>query len=374
MSNQTLILLGATGNLANLKIYPALKYLKEYGYIDSSFKLIGVANEDKTVDTYREYVSHITKGAINEAEYVKTDFENEDFYKLAGYISTDTNVIFFIATSPKYFLPILKNINNCIRIDKKRIKVMLEKPYGLNYENVVEVNKYIESNFSKNQVYRIDHYLVKEGLMKLIKLKNDNRDKWSSKYIESVSFVFIETNGIEERKEFYKETGAIIDFMQNHILQLVLKTIDEPIDVIIDAFKKGNVYFNGRQYMNFERETLIYGRIILNSDRWENLEINLMTGKKMKEKKSQIIVKWKNGEGVDVIDFANEKKMPDYAKLVVNCMQEKSGAFVSRKLSEATWIFGELIRSSWKNSGNIEKYEENMVTAENIEKWINLER
>ena len=372
MKNQTLILLGATGNLAKLKIYPALKFLKENCYVDSSFKLIGVAYEDKTTEEYREFVASATDNQINDAEYVTMDFEKEDFHKLAERIPKDGDVTFYLAINPKHFLTILRNIKKCGYLDNR--KIILEKPYGLNYQNTVEINGFIDDSFEKNQVYRIDHYLAKEGLEELAQAKKTYSEQWNSNYIKSLSFVFTETNGIEERLDFYRETGAVVDFMQNHILQLILKTIDEPVEVVLESMKNGDSYFHGKQYLDFQRETLVYGSISLNSAKWKNLKVNLLTGKKMKEKKSQIIIDFKTNNNPLVIDFTKKSNtMPEYARLILDCMEGNSEKFVSGKMAEATWEFGDLIRTWWKDQEDIEKYKEDTLTSKDILNWIELE-
>ena len=422
MKKQTFILLGATGSLASKKIYPALGRLYRDGYIHySEFKLIGVSIEDKMQEEFQHTVReksavHIdndrlidlqypAQGYLGKIAYVQMDILRDGFDKLAEEILPESEVIFYLSISPSLFMTALEKIAICQTINRERIKIMIEKPYGVDLEDTMRINRYVAEHFQENQIYRIDHYLAKEGIKELQRCKRENLKRWNHIGIEEVSIILTETVGIEDRLEFYRETGAITDVVQNHIFQLLLSTISlEPekladlpetkmdtegletgdrvvgfgrkkdIDGILRSFDRGKNHFHCMQYLDFEKETLVYGRVFPDLENWRNVEFNLITGKKMAEKKTQIVIKFRQDKEPRIIDFLEpaSSSLPEYARLMLNCMQGKNENFVSSQEAEATWIFGDKIRDTLKRKNEtvkIDKYEKDKIKIEDVLAW-----
>ena len=418
MKKQTFILLGATGSLAGKKIYPALGRLYRDGYLNhSEFRLIGVSFEEKTQEEFRHYVreksaacadgkqadtfQYFSESCTGEIVYVQIDILRDNFDKLAEKILPESEVIFYFSIMPSLFMPALEKIAACRFINRDEIKIMMEKPYGADFNDTIKINRYLEKNFFENQIYRIDHYLAKEGIQKLYQCKRDNVNRWNCTGIEDVSVIIAETAGIEDRLDFYKETGAVTDVVQNHMFQLLLqtispdmnipsdsaesdmrrvelKTVDEKkkkeIDGILRSFDLKKNRFHCMQYLNFDKETLVYGRIYPDLEDWYNVGFNLITGKRMAEKKTQIVIRFRQGRERQVIDFLETapSTLPEYAILILNCLNGRNECFVSRQEAEASWVFGDKIREILESGDKvrkIDKYKRDKLTVENILTW-----
>lgn len=380
MNNNTMVLLGATGNLAKLKIYPALTELYGHGDIDDSFNLIGVSEDDFTQKEFATFVQDAVGGDFNlPLDYVQLDIMDDDFDKLSDFIKSEAKVIFYLSIPPSTFQCAIEKILRMKNISKENIKVMLEKPYGMNYDDTVKLNKLINENHFEDHVHRIDHYLAKSGIEKLAEFKKNHADRWNNQYIDEITVAIAETVGIEERIDFYRETGAIVDVVQNHIFQLLLRIIsdgknkDECIHHILDSLDSENCYFKSKQYLNFETETMFYGSMHINSSVWENVIFNIITGKRMTEKATKIEIKWDDGSRhtIDFIEI-NKVSLSEYSVLILDCIRGNNAKFVSSKEAEATWLFGNKLKNL--ASSNIEKYQEGKVSLENVLAWINLKR
>lgn len=406
MKKQTFILLGATGSLASKKIYPALGRLYRDGYINhSEFRLMGVSFEDRTQeefqnDVWEKSAGHIDKerltnlenhaeGYRGETVYVQLDISQDGFDKIAEKIPPGSEAIFYLSISPSLFMVALEKIATCKTINQDRVKIMIEKPYGVDLEDTIRINRYVEEHFRKNQIYRIDHYLAKEGIKELQKCKRANLERWNYPGIEEVLIILTETVGIEDRLDFYRETGAITDVVQNHMFQLLLSTIsvepekpevddyrrEKDIDGILRSFDEGKNYFHCMQYLDFEKETLVYGRVFPDLERWRNVGVTFITGKKMAEQKKQIVIRFRQEKEPCIIDFLETapSSLPEYAFLILNCLQGKNDSFVSSREAEATWSFGDKIRRTLE-SGNktqeTDKYEEDKITIEDVLAWV----
>lgn len=396
MKKQIFVLLGSTGNLAGIKIYPAIGRLMKDGYINPlNFKLIGVSYEEKTQADFQKYVlehsgEYAGKEAliydyIEDAEYVQTDILNDSFDKLAAKLfqellseevpNQNAEVVFFLSIKPSLFMIALEQVARIQHMfkDKAKIKVMIEKPYGCNLENTEKINEFLGKNFVESQIYRIDHYLAKEGLRKLDKCRKENLDRWNSDGIEEISIVLAETTGVEERIEFYEETGAVIDVVQNHIFQILLNVLSSKggIEGIINSLIPGKSGFHFMQYMELKTETLVYGRFYPELKEWQGVGFNLITGKRMAEKKTQIIIKFKTEKEPCVIDFLENSLtyLPEYPTLILNCLKGETENFVSAQEAVASWKFGDGIRKIAEipnNTMKLEKYAPDQLTVDDI--------
>lgn len=378
MNNYTMVLMGATGNLAKLKIYLALMELYEHGIIDDSFNLIGVSNDNFTQHEFKSFIKDAVGSNFNfSTHYVQLDIMRDNFDVLSKIIRTESNTIFYLSISPSLFQYSIRKILRIEGIFKTPVKVLLEKPYGVNYEDTVELNELIFENDFEDKVYRIDHYLAKAGTERLLKFKNSHVDKWNNKYINEVTITLAETIGIDERMDFYRETGAIADVVQNHIFQLLLRIVSDDqnrekyIHHILDSLDDEKNYFKSKQYLDFEKETMFYGRMYINSNIWENVAFNIITGKRMAEKSTKIEIEW-NDHSRYTIDFSDnsDSLLSEYSLLILDCMHGNHTKFVSKKGSEATWLFGNGLCKLL--SSDIEKYEEGNVSADDVFSWIYL--
>lgn len=393
--NHIFFLLGATGDLAKRKIYPAIYQLYKRNHIyPGNFKLIGVSYDPLTEKEYTELVadkmgvSDVSK--IFNIYYEKLDFRKDPFDLLKKYIEKNSDLCFYLATIPSLFKDILKKIKDA-QFDNDKLKVILEKPYGESYADTVKINLLMNTFLTEKQIYRIDHYLGKPAIKDLIRLRKQTciKEKWNCRYIKAVNFILSETDGIEERLDFYKETGTITDIVQNHVFQLLLLvSMEEPETIadihnkkqaiaenILKSFDTCSNYFGRKQYLDFKTETLFYGRLFIDTPRWENVPFNIVSGKRMTERITEIAIEFYNPDYNMEIELypLREGALQEYASLIKDCFDGKQQLFLSARESEQNWIFGEKIKCAWNMGKAIGKYQQDKVSPEEVLHWIDEE-
>jgi glucose-6-phosphate 1-dehydrogenase len=252
-----LIVFGATGDLAQRKLLPALFYRFAARQIPPEARIFGVSRRKLTSETYRDFarealLAHVTQADRPEAilqaflerlHYVAADASAADGWDdlaaaLAG--EADRIRVFYLATAPDLFGPI------CDRLAEYNLvtptsRVVVEKPIGKSLESARAVNDAIGRTFPEDRVYRIDHYLGKETVQNLMALRFANalfEPVWNAAHIDHVQITVAEELGVEGRAGYYNTAGALRDMVQNHMLQLLcLTTMEPPTSLDADAVR-----------------------------------------------------------------------------------------------------------------------------------------
>lgn len=262
---------GATGDLTNRKLLPALYYLEQEKYLKENFKIIAVARKEKTDDEYRQEASdsvrRFSKRKVNDdvlkklasrLYYYQLEFSNSDKYaglkelieKLSGDKCRNCERIFYLAVQSSFFRGIISSLKRLKLAEKERSgkpynRVMFEKPFGHDSKSARELNKSITKVFDEKQIYRIDHYMAKELVQNLIVLRFANsifEPLWNKEYIDHVQITVAESLGVEGRGEYYDNAGAIRDVMQNHMMQLLtLVAMEAPKSLNADDLRSEKV-------------------------------------------------------------------------------------------------------------------------------------
>src|SRR3990167_6713459 len=194
-----IIVFGSTGDLMKRKLIPAFGELMQKGTINKDSSIIALGRREFNSKTYKDLAEILDKDKRPYSE-----------------------IIFYLATSYELFPSI---INGIIHSDmkKKDGKVVLEKPFGFNGKSYKEISEILHKVFSEDKIYRIDHYIAKEAVQKMLhlKLNYEKFDKLiSNKFLDSVSIISDEEIGVGNRIEYYHKTGALKDMVQNHLLLL----------------------------------------------------------------------------------------------------------------------------------------------------------
>jgi glucose-6-phosphate 1-dehydrogenase len=237
-----LVLFGATGDLAKRKLFPALYGLEKSGVLN--VPVIGVARSDWTDDDFRTHAAesiaehhHEADPAIIESLQKRMDLVQGDYADQAtwnelrtlldGFDSCDA--VYYMAIPPSMFPEVAERLAS-IGLNQ-RGRIVVEKPFGRDYDSAVELNQTLASVFPEERIFRIDHYLGKESVEDLLVFRFSNallEPVWNRRYVRSVQVTMSETIGVEGRGSFYDEVGAIRDVMQNHLLQVVSLLALEP--------------------------------------------------------------------------------------------------------------------------------------------------
>ena len=250
----TLVIFGATGDLARRKLLPALYNLAHDGALPERFHLVGVARRERAHEDYRaeceqairrfsrrEPDPDVLAGLLEQVKYVSGRFDEESVYeRLAQVLDSfderagePLNRAFYLSTAPDFFATIVGHLGDCglSRRAEAEVRVIIEKPFGTTLEEAHALNRRVLSVFSEAQVFRIDHYLGKETVQNMLAFRFANgmfEPLWNRNYIDSVQITAAEDIGIGTRAGYYDEAGALRDLIQNHMLQLLCHVAMEP--------------------------------------------------------------------------------------------------------------------------------------------------
>jgi glucose-6-phosphate 1-dehydrogenase len=270
MSNQ-IIILGGGGDLSRRKLLPALFDLFCRGMLPKDFSIVGLARSPRSNAEYQEFVreallrhlgeSDYPTGKIEEfcgrLSYLSGSFdESETYEKLAvalggPEITTScvcSNRLFYLAVPPRYYEEIFVNLKKSGLTDVcdgSWARILVEKPFGDNYETAQALDAKLASLYAEEQIFRIDHYLAKEAVQNILSFRFANRltqATWNKDSIESVTITMTETIDVGDRVGFYEGIGALRDVGQNHLLQLLaLIAMREPEEFTTEAIRNARV-------------------------------------------------------------------------------------------------------------------------------------
>jgi len=250
----TLVIFGATGDLAKRKLLPALYNLAHEGALPERFHLVGVSRKEKEHEDYREECAQairqfsrrtpdedVLEALLEDVKYVPGEFDAGSVYaeleRVLDELEKDAgeklNRAFYLSTAPTFFGLIVGMLgkHGLARHDGAEVRVIIEKPFGTTLQEALELNRQVLSVFAEAQVFRIDHYLGKETVQNMMAFRFANgmfEPLWNRNYIDHVQITAAEDIGIGSRAGYYDHAGALRDLIQNHMLQLLCHVAMEP--------------------------------------------------------------------------------------------------------------------------------------------------
>jgi glucose-6-phosphate 1-dehydrogenase len=250
----TLVIFGATGDLARRKLLPALYNLAHEGALPERFNLVGVSRREQGHDDFRAECEQaiqsfsrrtpdedVLAGLLERVRYVPGTFDEESVYtELEGVLDNferDAGEplarLFYLSTAPEFFPVIVEELGRrgLAQHEGAAVRVIIEKPFGTSLAEATELNRRVLAVFEESQVYRIDHYLGKETVQNMLAFRFANgmfEPLWNRNYIEHVQITAAEDIGIGGRAGYYDHAGALRDLIQNHMLQLLCHVAMEP--------------------------------------------------------------------------------------------------------------------------------------------------
>ena len=339
------VILGATGDLARHMLLPSLYFLDAEGRLPDAMKVIGAARSPMSHPAFlkeiREQVEARAKPAkvhedawerfAGRVHYVQADVAKPDgARKLKAEIGEARLPAFYLALSPSLFEPVCEALK-ASGAATPASRVVLEKPVGHDLESSRQVNAAVAKAFSEDRVFRIDHYLGKETVQNLIALRFANtlfEPLWNNLAIDHVQITVAETVGVGDRWPYYDDYGALRDMLQNHMLQLLcLVAMEPPADLDPDSVRNEKVKvlkslrpFTRRMAEDWsvrgqytagvveggaaasyetergqpsETETFVALRAEIDNWRWAGVPFFLRTGKRLPERRTQIVIQFK---------------------------------------------------------------------------------
>jgi glucose-6-phosphate 1-dehydrogenase len=250
----TLVIFGATGDLAHRKLLPALYNLAHEGALPERFHLVGVARSEQEHEDFkaiaREAITQFSRRECNDdvldklledVRYVPGVFDDASVYENLASTLDDfdqaaglrMNRCFYLSTAPAFFPVIVGQLGDrgLNKLEGADVRVVVEKPFGTTLAEAEALNREVLSDFDEHQVFRIDHYLGKETVQNILAFRFANglfEPVWSRNYIDQVQITAAEDLGIGSRAGYYDSAGALRDLIQNHMLQLLCHVAMEP--------------------------------------------------------------------------------------------------------------------------------------------------
>lgn len=242
----SLVIFGATGDLARKKLFPALLQLYNEEVLPKQFRILAIARQPLDSRRFREELAEFLneqkghdgdhEGFLLCTEYISLDAHNADDYQpLAQWIKKGQEQqgavdVFYLSVSPSLYGVITQHLRERGCINGKTRSV-IEKPLGHDLESARVIQKSLAETFQEEQTYRIDHYLGKETVQNLLALRFGNsifEPLWCAQQIDHIQITVAETVGVGDRGSYYDQSGAMRDMVQNHLLQLLCIVAMEP--------------------------------------------------------------------------------------------------------------------------------------------------
>lgn len=445
-----LLLFGATGDLSQRMLIPSLYGLHADGLLPTDLTITGTARSTLSDAEFRDFAAKALDTYLPEdrkdkdaiaAFLDRLQYQQLDASDLGGYAALaeklgdiSRGLAIFLSTAPKFFEPTIKGLASA-GLAGNNVRIGLEKPLGTDLPTSREINDAVASVFPEDRTFRIDHYLGKETVQNILALRFGNslfEPIWNAAGIDHVQITVSETVGLEGRAGYYDEVGAVRDMVQNHILQLLALIAmepparfdgtsirDEKVKVLrslraIEGREAGELTVTG-QYTGgastgkivagyaeelgkaSRAETFVAIKAHVDNWRWQGVPFYLRTGKRMTERRSEIVVQFKpvphsifaerggvlqsntliiriqpeeyvrllvmakepglDREGVRLREvplnlsleheFAGTRRRIAYERLLLDLLEGDPTLFVRRDEVEAQWSWIDAIRAGW---------------------------
>ncbi len=349
-----MVLFGAAGDLTKRKLVPALFNLVKARLLPKDFAVVGVSVDDLSLEQFRNQVTGFLHPEDRGTEawewftqrlyYQRGDFADSETYATLGDRLSDLNrerqtqgnYLFYLATAPKFFAPIIQQLGRAGMSNQENgrwRRVVIEKPFGHDLESAKSLNREIKSVLNENQIYRIDHYLGKETVQNIMVFRFDNaifEPIWNRRYIDHVQITNAETVGVEQRGGYFDSAGTLRDMVPNHMMQLLsLTAMEPPASLQADAVRNeqakvlravqpldsedvlhrsvrgqyGEGSSNGERVSGYRAEpgvspesrteTFLALKLNIDNWRWAGVPFYLRTGKRLAKRHTEITIQFK---------------------------------------------------------------------------------
>ena len=370
----TLVMFGATGDLARRMLLPSLYGLDADGLLPEGLRIIGTARTEFDDAGFREradaalkehlpegfYSAGVADRFLSRLHYVPLDINQAgSFERLADAIGDPCHgVAIFLSTAPSLFKPVIDGLS-AAGLACPTVRMALEKPLGTDLESSREINDAVGAAFPEDRTFRIDHYLGKETVQNLLALRFANslfEPLWNNAHIDHIQITVAETVGLEGRGDYYDGAGALRDMVQNHMLQLVaLVAMEPPSDFNATAVRDEKVKvlralrpitaadaeatsvtgqyargaIDGEPVPGYAEElgrdssteTFVALKVQIDNWRWKGVPFYLRTGKRMPMRDTEIFIQFKD---VPYSIFASRGATTRPNKLVIGLQPEET--------------------------------------------------
>ena len=375
----TLVIFGAGGDLTKRLLMPALYNLSGAHLLPDDFAVLGLDRvqqddnawrsaltetmqsftQDKTAEFYTPKLDDAAWGWVTgKMSYVAADFDQPDTYtQLAQKLGDGRSVVFYLAVAARFFGTIVDHLgqSGLLKQDGGRFRrVVIEKPFGSDLASAQALNARILKQGDESQFYRIDHFLGKETIQRIMAVRFANgmfEPTWRREYIDHVQITAAETIGVEQRGAFYEPTGCLRDMVPNHLFQLLCMTGMEPpnsfnaedvrtekaklveavhpveiTDVVRGQYTAGTEFgqpvagYRQEPHVdpNSRTETYVAAKLKIENWRWAGVPFYLRTGKRLGSRRTEIAIHFKPAPYQIFRDTPVDKLAPNIVKLLID--------------------------------------------------------
>ncbi len=353
-----IVIFGITGDLAKRKLLPALYRLFKDDLLDPRSVVLGITRRDLNADDLLADVELCVSEADNVCDpegirklrhalklHQMSQVDPEEYKHLRDVLNdieseagTCMNRLYYLSIPPQMFGPIVRNLgeqglNTSCSHGEASTRLLIEKPFGYDLNSARELIAETGSWFHEDQIFRIDHYLAKETVQNILAFRMHNplfTSLWNNQYIESIQITAFEQIDIEGRATFYEEVGALRDFVQSHLMQLMaVVTMQLPENLSSDNVHASklqllesirplrtdelNVRAIRGQYEGYRSEvqneqssteTYVSLTLDIQTDQWSGVPVTLRTGKALAEKRTDVRIRFKDSDNLQ--DTSND--------------------------------------------------------------------
>jgi len=371
-NSTTLVILGATGDLTQRKLIPALFNLCRKNRLQENLRIVGYGRKSWSDDDFRVAMRagvdksasyHFTEDEWNHMvarlSYRSGGFtEAADWHHLAAELAEleggPTNRLYYLATLPDLFSGIVAGLGNAGLATEAEgwRRVIIEKPFGSDLPSAQALNHAIHQVLDEKQIYRIDHYLGKETVQNVLVFRFANaifEPIWNRNYVDHVQITVAEDVGVGHRAPYYERAGVLRDMFQNHLLQLLtLIALEPPASFTADAVRNERVKVLSAvrpiaphqvaehtvrgQYRGYRDEegvapdsqtpTFAALRLFIDNWRWQGVPFYLRSGKQLAEKSTEIAIQFQCPPHV-MFNISHEQCL--IANVLTLCLQPDEG-------------------------------------------------
>ena len=403
-----LLIFGITGDLSTRKLLPAIKRIIE-GEDATALEIIGISRRKAMMSDVLQSSLGDTD-LLNKFSLFTMDVAlKEDYMRLKEYVALkdEEQLLVYLSVPPQASTQIVDFLGEA-GLNTSNVKLLFEKPFGVDLASAEEMIARTARYFEESQLYRIDHYLAKEMAQNIVALRGGNalfEYMWQSSAIEKIEIIASETIDIEGRAQFYEQTGALRDFLQGHLMQLLaLALMDIPHDfdwnelpaLRLKALKKLQParpeqavraqyegYENEVNNIGSRTETFALVQLASSDQRWKDVPIVLVTGKALNEKTTEIHIHLRKfheaqsncitlriqpNEGIEIelftkkpgydrefetqklrYAYASNTRLPDaYEHVLIDAIRSRKSLFTSSDEVLESWRVLQPLLSAWE--------------------------
>lgn len=427
-----LVIVGITGDLSKRYLLKALARIAEAGSISDDFQVVGISRRKMPVEEL------LKEAGLNDNKFLRSHLQmyqmdlgsDEQYQKLADHLDKieqsfkqSVQKLFYLSVPPQASQPVIHMLGQSGMADRPMTKLLLEKPFGINLASAEETIEMTSQYFKEEQLYRIDHYLAKEMAQNLIIFRESNslfKRTWNNQFIERIEINSSESIGIEGRIGFYEQTGALRDYVQSHLMQLIattlmpspehgslrdipnmrlhaLRQLYVPTDKPVEEYAKRGQYEDYREEVANPQstvETFVSLALRSKDPNWQGVPIVVTTGKALDIRSTEIKVFYKKdqdnesneltlrlqpNEGVEIsiwakkpgyaaevekhrLDFTYDEhyeRLPDaYERILLDAIESNHTLFTSSLEVLESWRILEPVQKAWAiNDGGLIIYQ-----------------